>query len=215
MDQDLQSVTVWYRPQANQSVKTGSVVIFDGKMSAAFEVALNASTQIDSDVLRNKFRPSGWQTSHCRAQIFAHPGTTDIRTADTLVRFYRAVEDRDWPAVEQNLLPNLTADVPEGLFQGVTSTSTRAAYMEQLIEWSAPFSEIWIDVTQAFISTDKALMEFRIWCEGEVVGAALTQYRFGFVDGNPMIAGIYNHSNRRDCGISTQEDGTLQWTDQI
>ena len=86
--------------------------------------------------------------------------------------------------------------------------------MEQLIAWSEPFAEIWFDVTQAFISTDKALMEFRLWCEGEVVGAALTQYRFGFVDGNPVISGIYNHSNRRDSVITTQDDGTLQWTAQ-
>ena len=214
MDQQLQSVTVWYRPQLDQSIKPGSVVIFDGKMSASFEVALNAGTQIDSDVLRSKFRPSEWQTSHCRAQIFAHPGTTDVRTADTMSRFFRAVEDRDGDAVERNLMPNLTTDVPEGLFQGVTTTNTREAYMEQLIAWSEPFAEIWFDVTQAFISTDKALMEFRLWCEGEVVGAALTQYRFGFVDGNPVISGIYNHSNRRDSVITTQDDGTLQWTAQ-
>ena len=118
MNQELQSVTVWYRPQLDQSIKPGSVVIFDGKMSASFEVALNAGTQIDSDVLRSKFRPSEWQTSHCRAQIFAHPGTTDVRTADTMSRFFRAVEDRDWDAVERNLMPNLRPMYRKGCFKG-------------------------------------------------------------------------------------------------
>ena len=212
MDQELQSVTVWFSPQ-KETLEPGSSIILDPTISAGFEIMATASSRFESSKVLKNFNPAKWRNTHCRAQIFSQKGTTDIRTADAMAKFYRCIEQRDWDSLSKCLMPGLTTVIAPGVFEhSVETTIGKDEYVDNVKVWSAHYPETtWFDIVQAFISTDRALIEFRIWCEGVAVVAGLSQYRFEVVDNTPMISTIYNHSRITDGSLQLTKDGVIDW----
>ena len=212
MDQELRSVTVWYTPKNNEHEPTSAIVL-DPTLSAAFDVLATAGLRFDSNTVLNKFNPATWANSHCRPQIFVQKGTTDIRTADAMATFYKYIELRDWDSLSECLMPDLTTIVSDGVFDnGVTKTIGRDEYVDNVKIWASRYpATTWFDIVQAFISTNKAFIEFRIWCEGVAVVAGLSQYRFEVVDNTPVISTIYNHSRITDGSLQLTKDGVIDW----
>jgi hypothetical protein len=212
MDQELQSVTVWFTPQ-QETLEPGSCILLDPTISAGFEIMATASSRFESSKIIKKFNPATWKNTHCRAQIFSQKGTTDIRTADALAKFYRCIELRDWDSLSKCLMPNLTTVIANGVFDhGVDMTTGIDEYINNVKVWSNHYPDTtWFDVVQAFISTDKALVEFRIWCEGVAVIAGLSQYQFEVVDNTPTISTIFNHSSITHGSLHLTKDGMIDW----
>jgi hypothetical protein len=208
---DLKSVNVWFNPETDFNLRQNTPVIIDSRMVGAFEDILSASTPIDSDTLRKKFNPKAWVSSHCRAQIFSQTATTDIRTAEVIANYFRAIENSDFTAVESMLAPFLTCRVPEK-FYDFAEMRTREEYLGQLIPYRQKHKELWFDVTWAYVQSTKAVIEFCLWSEGKVVCSGLTQYSFQLIDNVPIIYSIYSHSVNADGSVLAAEDGTLQWT---
>ena len=210
---DLKSVNVWFNPETDFNLRPNTPVIIDSRMVGAFEDILQASTPIDSDTLRKKFNPKAWVSSHCRAQIFSQTATTDIRTAEVIANYFRAVEDSDFTAMEEMLAPDVTCRVPEN-FYDFGETRTREHYLAQLIPFRKQYKELWFDVTWAYVQSTRAVIEFCLWSDNKVVCSGLTQYSFEIVDNVPLIYSIYSHSRSTDGSVLAAEDGTLQWTQQ-
>ena len=208
---ELKSVNVWFNPETDFNLRQNTPVIIDSRMVGAFEDILQASTPIDSDTLRKKFNPKAWVSSHCRAQIFSQTATTDIRTAEVIANYFRAIENSDFTAVESMLAPFLTCRVPEK-FYDFAEMRTREEYLGQLIPYRQKHKELWFDVTWAYVQSTKAVIEFCLWSEGKVVCSGLTQYSFQLIDNVPIIYSIYSHSVNADGSVLAAEDGTLQWT---
>jgi ketosteroid isomerase-like protein len=210
---ELKSVNVWFNPKTDFNLRQNTPVIIDSRMVGAFEDILQASTPIDSDTLRKKFNPKAWVNSHCRAQIFSQTATTDIRTAEVIANYFRAVEDSDFTAMESMLAPDVTCRVPEN-FYDFGETRTREHYLAQLIPFRKQYKELWFDVTWAYVQSTRAVIEFCLWSDNKVVCSGLTQYSFEIVDNVPLIYSIYSHSRSTDGSVLAAEDGTLQWTQQ-
>ena len=207
---ELKSVTVWFEPSEDHTLKPNAPVILNDVNASAFEDILKSSTLIDTDIILKKIR-GHWSTSACRAQIFAQPGTTDIRTANTIANYFRAIEQSDFTAVESMLAPDMTCRVPEKFYSQVEMRS-RDEYLAQVIPLRQRYKELWFDVTWAYVQSTRAVIEFCLWSEGKVVCSGLTQYSFEIIDDVPIIYSIYSHSVNADGSVIAAEDGTLQWT---
>ena len=207
---ELKSVTVWFNPRSDYKLRPNTPVIIDSKRVGAFEDILQSSTLIDTDYIRKKIR-GHWSTSACRAQIFTQPGTTDVRTANTIANYFRAIENSDFTAVESMLAPDMTCRVPENFYSQVEMRS-RDEYLAQVIPLRQRYKELWFDVTWAYVQSTRAVIEFCLWSEGKIVCSGLTQYSLEIVDDVPIIYSIYSHSVNADGSVIAAEDGTLQWT---
>ena len=208
---ELKSVTVWFNPRSDYKLRPNTPVIIDSKRAGAFEEILSASTPIDSDTLRKKFNPRKWKNTHCRPQIFSQPGTTDIRTANAIANYFRAIEQSDFTAMESMLAPDMTCRVPENFYSQV-EMGTRDEYLAQVIPLRQRYKELWFDVTWAYVQSTRAVIEFCLWSDGKIVCSGLTQYSLEIVDDVPIIYSIYSHSVNADGSVIAAEDGTLQWT---
>jgi len=207
--EDLRAITVWYKP-SRPDLNLGTAIILDDTLSAGFEVLGGASTRFDCEILSTKYHTTDAR-SCCRAQIFSQRGTTDIRTADMLARFYRCIEGRDWEGVGECLAPGFDARLPTDVF-GSNALCDKTAYLKNLEQWAEQFPfTTWMDVTQAFVATTRALIEFRIWSDNKVIGAGLSQYRVEIIDDIPQISSIYAHSLTLSGG-GVYEDGTVDWS---
>ena len=210
---DLRAIVVWYKPGPANPVHLGTSAILDTEESKAFETILEASTTIDGYAIQGKFRPDSWKNTHCRAQIFSQMGTTDYRSAELLASLYQRIELRDWSGLQNILSPKLDAEVPADLWSlPVKHTTDAESFITLLAEWRDKYDETWFDVTQAYVYSSRALVEFRIWDQGEIVGAALTEYSFEHIDSRPVIARIHNHS--RGKGDVVGLDGSIQWPNE-
>jgi hypothetical protein len=94
--------------------------------------------------------------------------------------------------VESRLVHDLDFCVP-GMFEDYPKAQRRDLFIHQLTKWSNQYKKTNFDIEWANIGTERAMIKFRMICDGEPTVDALSEYIFKKVDGELKIVSVYNH----------------------
>ena len=192
-------VTVGYIPSSENAPPPGTKILFDPVMSKNFESAVTEGIPLVPGVLvphLNRLSFDG-NISRCRAQIMAQSGVTDVRTAETLVGFYQAVERSQWDKLSSYLDDDLDYWIPKSVFEQWKNRGHKSLlFIEQTIRWRSQYNDIWYDVEWANISSERAMIKFAVVSEGRKILTALSEYAFETVGDEVLMSAVWNHSDK-------------------
>jgi hypothetical protein len=194
-------VTVGYIPTADPP-KPGTKILIDPILSRNFEEMLVGGMPINADVFGKRTTVD----SRCRSQILSSAGITDYTTAETLVRFYEAIQNKDWSALEDLLSDDFVYQVPDTICT-FNEANRKDLFIEGLQRWTGDYSETLFDVEWSNIWTDRGMVRLNIVCEGKIIHEALVDYHFDLIGDEVRLTAISNFNTVNDiksprcCGV--------------
>ena len=194
-------VTVGYIPTANPPTP-GTKILIDPILSRNFEEMLVGGMPIVPEVFGKRTTVE----SRCRSQILSSAGITDYNTAEALVRFYEAIQNKDWSALEGLLSDDFVYQAPDTL-TAFDQANRKDLFIKGCQRWTGEYVETLFDVEWSNIWTDRGMARINIICEGNIIHEALMDYHFDLIGGEVRLTSSSNFETVNDiksprcCGV--------------